>query len=556
MRETTQTQVNTVVEKDTLCFETTSHLFIGPLQKSKSDPCFHCFLTALKANNSEYVFIIENESRKKELQNDLILQDMESLIGKVYIINKWTGNVEEKFIHKHPFCPQCGTEEIVRDEEIEQIELPLGPDGRAFRLHDVVEKLKKKEQLLIDKDVGIGRQLFRDAESDVIPMYCVEARLNNRVYHSYGRSDQVKSAKYSAIFEMIERHASMVPQFKRKIQRDYHSLIREGNDVINPQLFIMNQNVDPEFAYSDDKSYFWTVCHRLDTNQPVYLPEQIVYYDNQLLRGEKRFIYETSNGTALGSTMNEAILFGLFELIERDHFLVHWYTKKLPKLIDQESIHDPNIHLMLKQLNHRGYKVFLFDITLDLQIPAVWVFAVNEKKEANLKYYTAAGCHYHAEKAIFSGLVEVASSVMVYEKILANEKKNFTHLIGRPEAVRTMEDHVNYYAFEENGTAFDFIMDQLHCLKKITTKEMQPPFSFDFATIKEIVLSKHPDVFVANMNNPVTRQLGFHVVKLLIPSLQPMTFGLQNERLNHTRISQFCEEVRSSFHRLEPHPFP
>ncbi|QXW53627.1 YcaO-like family protein [Bacillus velezensis] len=92
--------------------------------------------------------------------------------------------------------------------------------------------------------------------------------------------------------------------------------------------------------------------------------------------------------------------------------------QKTPKRIDVSSSNNLQIKLVLKQLDDLGYDVHLFDITLETDIPAVWVLAVNRKDGVNLKYYNAAGAHYNPEKAIFSGLVEVATSALIYEKNL------------------------------------------------------------------------------------------------------------------------------------------
>ncbi|XYY59967.1 YcaO-like family protein [Bacillus velezensis] len=77
-----------------------------------------------------------------------------------------------------------------------------------------------------------------------------------------------------------------------------------------------------------------------------------------------------------------------------------------------------------------------FDITLETDIPAVWVLAVNRKDGANLKYYNARGAHYNPEKAIFSGLVEVATSALIYEKKLDKEKSHLNYLIQNPSGVK------------------------------------------------------------------------------------------------------------------------
>lgn len=539
-------------------FETVSHVFIGPYQKEAEDPCFHCFVEALKANDSALLYIIEQERIWPEpsfIAESVLENNLDYFRSKVVVINKNSGETTVKEINKNVFCPGCSHFVYpTKKKEIEEVF--FNEEGRTQPFAVVKAKLEKNLYWLIDRDCGLGKSLFRDAESDIVPMYGIESSMRNRLYHSYGRSTSLVTSKLSAVLEMIERNASMVPHFKETIRGSYHELLHKGYPVINPEEFLLNKKDGDQSGYSPMMECYWSQAIRLDNQEQVLLPEQVVYYDNQIIRQEKRFIYETSNGTAIGNCFEEAIVYGLFELIERDHFLTHWYCKKLPKLIQKSSITDEKIVSILNRLTMENYEVFLFDITLETQIPTVWVMAVNKNPKANLKFYNAAGCHYNPEKAIFSGLVEVATSAIVYEKKLEEEREQLSYLIHNPNAVRSMEDHVNYYAFAENGGAFDFLLDHLSEMETISVSEMHPNFSFSYKAVTSAILKEHPQIFVADMGNIVTEKLGFSVVKTFIPTMQPMTFGIQNERLNINRLKKYSPNSAELFHGKEPHPFP
>lgn len=539
-------------------YETVSSCFIGPYQKEEDEPCFHCFIEALKGNNSPLLYIIEQERVTTDsfaFFESYLTENHEYFRSKVVVIDKNSGEAAVKEIYKNPFCPNCS--HYVHKPQTKEIEnVYFNGEGRTQPFEEVKAKLEKHLHLLIDRDCGVGKSLFRDAESDVVPMYGIESYFKKRPYQSYGRSTSLASSKLSAVLEMIERNASMVPHFKETIKGSYQKLLHNGHPVVNPEIFLLNKKADDESVYSSIKEYYWSSGIRLDNQEPVLLPEQVVYFDHQLLRDEKRFIYETSNGTAIGNSFEEAIMYGLFELIERDHFLVHWYCKKLPKLIRKESINDERITRILNRLESQQYAVYLFDITLETQIPTVWVLAVNKDPKANLTYYNAAGCHYNPEKAIFSGLVEVATSALVYEEKLKGERAQLSYLIQNPEAVRSMEDHVNYYAFAENGKAFDFLLNSLQEMEAITVSDMNPDFPFSFKAVTDAILKEHPNIFVCDLGNLITEKSGFSVVKTFIPSMQPMTFGIQNERLNTSRLKRYNSDSLAYIHGKEPHPFP
>lgn len=52
-------------------------------------------------------------------------------------------------------------------------------------------------------------------------------------------------------------------------------------------------------------------------NRPILVPESLAYYS---LGREDSFVYETSNGCALGGSLEEAIFHGILEAAERDSF--------------------------------------------------------------------------------------------------------------------------------------------------------------------------------------------------------------------------------------------
>ena len=69
-------------------------------------------------------------------------------------------------------------------------------------------------------------------------------------------------------------------------------------------------------------------------------------------------MYETSNGCAIGGSLEEAIFHGILEIVERDAFLLTWYAKlPLPRL-DLSSANDTELQLMIQRLRTiTGYEL-------------------------------------------------------------------------------------------------------------------------------------------------------------------------------------------------------
>lgn len=69
----------------------------------------------------------------------------------------------------------------------------------------------------------------------------------------------------------------------------------------------------------------------MSQNRPILVPESIAYYS---LGHRDAYVYETSNGCAIGGSLEEAIFHGILEVVERDAFLLTWYAElPLPALI-------------------------------------------------------------------------------------------------------------------------------------------------------------------------------------------------------------------------------
>ena len=94
---------------------------------------------------------------------------------------------------------------------------------------------------------------------------------------------------------------------------------------------------------------------------PILVPKLLAYYS---LGGEEGFVYETSNGSAVGGSLEEAILYGIFEVVERDSFLLTWYARLQVPRLDYSSSGDSELILMIGRLTAvTGYEVRLYNTT-------------------------------------------------------------------------------------------------------------------------------------------------------------------------------------------------
>lgn len=555
---------------------TASYIFAGPLSRPESQ-CFKCFYNSLNDNESFLFEILENSLNNK-IGHDLSELEWECLKNldthferRVALISRKDYSVEYLPVHCHPLTA-CKKNKV--QNECRKID-------RSYRI-DTDRRVKSGIEIFTEKNndrllrvhSGIGKQIVRDADSSIIPMYYVKSNVLTSRYYSYGRSTTLQNSKMSAVFEMLERYASIVPHRQPDLEGSYYELVKAGKSVISPRdlcLNIVNEDISKQYGfepYSDERIYRWTRTMNLVDEKEYYLPEQAMYYDGQLVSGEKRFLYETSNGCAMGGNYEEAVMYALLELVERDAFLMHWYNRVAPVQFDISSIHNRYLLDIVKYMTCIGYEIRIMNITMETGIPAIWVAAIDKTFRGKMKCYNAAGAHMNPEKALEAALVEVVTSIGIYDKIIrrGSMDEKLTKLSENPDAVDSMEDHVYFYSLDENYKYIEHYYSNEEMIDFVEYfKEWYQSADHTFS-VQEFLdrFSKyHKDIYVGILESETNKELGLWCVKAIVPSMLTMTFGVRNQRLNIERIQKGAVlsgirevEIPEEYINTTPHPFP
>ena len=100
-----------------------------------------------------------------------------------------------------------------------------------------------------------------------------------------------------------------------------------------------------------------------------FLPTAFFYFEYPR-DPDHDFCASCSNGNAAGNCLEEAILQGLLELVERDAVGLWWYNRACVPGLDLDSIDDPYLPRLRAFLQARQRELWILDVTSDLQIPA------------------------------------------------------------------------------------------------------------------------------------------------------------------------------------------
>jgi ribosomal protein S12 methylthiotransferase accessory factor len=207
--------------------------------------------------------------------------------------------------------------------------------------------------------------------------------------NSSGKGTSDLQAKASGLGEALERFSGV---FQGDEPRRKARLRELGGAALHPNtcmLFSERQYLERE-AWNARKSRFnhvpvafdveaeidWTPLWSLTRQDVRYLPTAYCYYAYPH-SPEAEYCAACSNGNAAGNTLEEAILQGFLELVERDSVALWWYNRVRRPGVCLDSFADPYLERLGAFLRGRRRDLWVLDLTSDLQIP---VFAALSRR--------------------------------------------------------------------------------------------------------------------------------------------------------------------------------
>jgi ribosomal protein S12 methylthiotransferase accessory factor len=488
---------------------------------------------------------------------------------RMLFIDMKTLKCTSHFFLPDPLCPVCG-HLPVDSREAARISLQPSPKigASSYRCRSLEELKEVLVKDYLDYKTGFlnGKMVdlvspFADVSVN-LPMFEQDEATAGRT-HSYAESE------LTAIMEGLERYCGMGPRGKRTVIRDsYRNLADQALDPVTVGLYAPEQYERPNFPFKPfdpDLTIDWVWGYSFLHERPVLVPQLLAYYSSSCGPG---FVYETSNGCALGGSLEEAIFYGIMEVVERDSFLLTWYAQlPLPRL-DPSSAGDQELELMADRLKTvAGFDLFLYNATMENGIPSVWALAKNRKpKGVNL--ICAAGAHPDPVRAAKSAVHELSGMMLTLDEKFEANREEYVRMFHDPSLVRGMEDHSMLYGLPEAQERLQFLLEENRPLRTFAEEFMRTPahpdLTDDLKDIVQVFRRLNLDVIVVNQTTPELARNELHCVKVLIPGMLPMTFGYHLTRLTGLeRVLTVPAELGYAKRPLlreelnpHPHPFP
>jgi ribosomal protein S12 methylthiotransferase accessory factor len=155
----------------------------------------------------------------------------------------------------------------------------------------------------------------------------------------------------------------------------------------------------------DDLPVSWSPIWSMSQTCVKYLPTQLVRY--QAKDSQAVYAKGCSNGSAAGNTLEEAILQGFCELVERDATAIWWYNRLRRPGIDLSTYDDDAYFCQLrKEYQARNREIWALDLTSDLGIPVVAAISKHIRQTSE-SILIGLGCHLNMRIAVDRALAEL-----------------------------------------------------------------------------------------------------------------------------------------------------
>ena len=461
-----------------------------------------------------------------------------TLEGNIVTLNTLTLEKHNHRLIRRPQCPACGHpglmaqkqstppvlqsrqksfttdgghRSLAPEETFRQLQPHISPITGIISLLEPPHDWEHRRQLT---PAYISQGIFLESNQDLDSL----RRSLNRYASGRGKSDI--QAKVSAIGEAMEHYAGGFHGDECRIRERWKNLsnpihpnacmLYSDRQIQNRSLGTSNPsrlNWVPQ-PFDEEQEIDWSPVWSLTDNELRYLPTAYCYY-GYAQQYHIEFTRADSNGCAAGNTLEEAILQGFMELVERDSVALWWYNRLSKPAVNLADFNEPYFQELMRFYQQHHRDLWVLDITSDLNIPTFAAIS-RQNDQAVENIIIGFGAHLDPQIAILRALTELNQSLPA---VLSN----------KPEHSRAYRDHYPE-ALEWWQTAT--LENQPYLIPNETaTRKVQADYPnhggsdlyTDVMNCVKLAQSKGWEILVLDQTRP---DIGLSVVKVIVPGMR------------------------------------
>jgi ribosomal protein S12 methylthiotransferase accessory factor len=329
------------------------------------------------------------------------------------------------------------------------------------------------------------------------------------VYTGKGHTPQ--EAKISAIMEAIERFSGE-PRDIGMVKGSYEALCKSYR-VLDP----FTLNLPKLRRYSHNENLEWVQGHSLISGEEIFVPAEAVFHP---YRRENQLFRTNTNGLATGNVIEEAILHGLLEVIERDAWSL--FELGVIKGKDLQVEHCNLAGELLRKFRDASVQVYIKNITSDIGIPTIAVAIDDEVTKDPALLSLGVGSHLVPEVALVRALTEAAQSRLT--TIHGTREDTYKAVFARRIGYERMK-RLNRRWFEESDEK-----TKMSELEGFDSDDVLEDIRYIINKLREAGLN---ELIVVDLTR---REVSVPAVRVIVPGLE--VYALDKERIGRRALEK------------------
>jgi bacteriocin biosynthesis cyclodehydratase domain-containing protein len=423
---------------------------VGPVFSPGKGPCWTCLAERMKRNREVRAMLDRRQARRVavsplakdslghsgielaavEIAKAIASEFRTPLNDHLVSLDLSGPTIVKHYVPRRPQCPSCGRKKL-RDPRREPVPpmltagaKPVMTSGgyRSVSSRATVAKYRKHVSPLtgvvsklerVEVDLPLNTNYYASHNFSG-PAKSIHELRSGRSGGSFGKGSTAEQGEASALMEAIERYSGIFQGDEIRVARRFVDFA--PGDAIWPNDVLQfseaqyrrppsEEDVTPTPPPFDRAAKIeWTPVWSLRDQRFKYLPTGMLYFFHS--DASDSHMHADSNGCAAGNTLEEAIVQGFLELVERDSYAIWWYNRSQRTELDLDQFGDSYVRDLKNQLAETGRRLWVLDITSDLGIPSYVAMSYSTQNGQEFVEY-GSGSHFDPRIALLRSLTEV-----------------------------------------------------------------------------------------------------------------------------------------------------
>ena len=425
---------------------------VGPVFRPGQSACWTCLAERMKRNREIKALLDRREARcvavsplaqqtlgqtaiqlaAVEVAKAIATDFRTQLSDHIVSLDLLGSTIVKHHVAARPQCPSCGRKKL-RDPRRAPAPVELGAGGKVvmtsggyrsvsssatvtrFRRHvsPLTGVVSRLERIQADLPLNTNYYATHNFSGPAETVHELRAGLSNG---SFGKGSTAEQGEASALMEAIERYSGIFQGDEIRAKRRFADFPSDEAIPPNEVLLFSDAQLRQGSAptpssgageaipalFDQAAKIEWSPVWSLRDARFRYLPTSLLYF---FYRGGAAFAAD-SNGCAAGNTLEEAIVQGFLELVERDAYAIWWYNRLQRPELDLGQFDDSYVRDLKQQLVQAGRQLWVLDVTSDLGIPTfVAVTHWMQNGRENIEF--GSGAHFDERIALLRALTEL-----------------------------------------------------------------------------------------------------------------------------------------------------